>query len=235
METKEIVKVENTGVLAFQEPQEFLSRVSSIATPLSQIIEDKKLYANIQGRKFVTCEGWTTLASLCGLLPSIENLEIVKEPNGVIEAKATAVLIKRGEIVARAVAFCRSDEQKFSGKRMQEKYEVASMAQTRAVSKVCRIALSWIMTMAGYEATPAEEITPEMIVEPEQRHEETLTEAQQRMIHALLEKSGIIKEDRKKYVEGVIGRKVEDIKDLTKLEASKVIERLKKDINGGIK
>lgn len=89
--------------------------------------------------------------------------------------------------------------------------------------------------MAGYEATPAEEITPEMIVEPEQRHEETLTEAQQRMIHALLEKSGIIKEDRKKYVEGVIGRKVEDIKDLTKLEASKVIERLKKDINGGIK
>ena len=33
-----------------------------------------------------------------------------------------------------------------------------SMAQTRALGKAYRMALGWIMKMAGYEATPAEEM-----------------------------------------------------------------------------
>jgi hypothetical protein len=37
-------------------------------------------------------------------------------------------------------------------------YAKRSMAATRATSKACRLAFSWIMTLAGYEATPAEEI-----------------------------------------------------------------------------
>jgi hypothetical protein len=34
------------------------------------------------------------------------------------------------------------------------------MAQTRATGKACRLAFSWIMLLAGYEVTPAEEMTP---------------------------------------------------------------------------
>ena len=37
-------------------------------------------------------------------------------------------------------------------------FQIASMAQTRAVSKAFRLALSWVMTLAGYEPTPAEEM-----------------------------------------------------------------------------
>ncbi|MBK8185727.1 MAG: hypothetical protein IPK63_23660 [Candidatus Competibacteraceae bacterium] len=32
------------------------------------------------------------------------------------------------------------------------------MAQTRATGKACRLAFSWIMSLAGYEPTPAEEM-----------------------------------------------------------------------------
>ena len=46
-------------------------------------------------------------------------------------------------------------------------YARRSMAATRAVSKACRLAFSWVMVMAGYDATPreeapyeAEEVTP---------------------------------------------------------------------------
>jgi hypothetical protein len=35
------------------------------------------------------------------------------------------------------------------------------MAQTRAVAKALRLCLGWIMALAGYEATPAEEMLPE--------------------------------------------------------------------------
>jgi hypothetical protein len=34
------------------------------------------------------------------------------------------------------------------------------MAQTRATGKACRLAFSWIMSLAGYEPTPAEEMMP---------------------------------------------------------------------------
>ena len=37
-------------------------------------------------------------------------------------------------------------------------YARRSMAATRATSKVCRLAFSWVMVLAGFQPTPAEEI-----------------------------------------------------------------------------
>ncbi len=37
------------------------------------------------------------------------------------------------------------------------------MAQTRATSKAMRIPLSWVMVLAGYSPTPAEEMTEDMV------------------------------------------------------------------------
>ena len=57
-----------------------------------------------------------------------------------------------GTVIARAEATAdRSGFQK-------DLFAIASMSQTRALGKAYRMGLSWIMKMAGFEGTPAEEM-----------------------------------------------------------------------------
>lgn len=73
-------------------------------------------------------------------------------------AYKAVVMLKRagdGQKVSQAEAFCSNLEE---SKMKNDEYAINSMAQTRATGKAFRIAFSWIMAMAGYEATPAEEM-----------------------------------------------------------------------------
>ena len=73
-------------------------------------------------------------------------------------AYKAVVMLKRagdGQKVSQAEAFCSNLEE---SKNKNDEYAINSMAQTRATGKAFRIAFSWIMAMAGYEATPAEEM-----------------------------------------------------------------------------
>ena len=63
--------------------------------------------------------------------------------------------LKIGDIVYRAEAICENSEPNWRGK---DEYAICSMAQTRACAKTCRIPLGWIMPLAGYQATPLEEM-----------------------------------------------------------------------------
>lgn len=63
-----------------------------------------------------------------------------------------------GTVISKAEAFCSNLEE---SKHRDAEYSIMSMAQTRATGKAFRIAFSWIMAMAGYEATPAEEVPVE--------------------------------------------------------------------------
>jgi hypothetical protein len=73
-----------------------------------------------------------------------------------IAYKATVRLkTSKGDDISKAEAFCSNLEE---SKMKNDEYAINSMAQTRATGKAFRLAFSWIMSMAGYEATPAEEI-----------------------------------------------------------------------------
>lgn len=73
-----------------------------------------------------------------------------------IAYKATVCLkTVGGDLISKAEAFCSNLEE---SKYKNDEYAINSMAQTRATGKAFRIAFSWIMAMAGYEATPAEEM-----------------------------------------------------------------------------
>ena len=65
--------------------------------------------------------------------------------------------------VGAAESMCSRSESKW---KTSDDYAVRSMAQTRAVSKALRLPLGFIMELAGYSATPAEEIPTE---QPRQR------------------------------------------------------------------
>ena len=59
-------------------------------------------------------------------------------------------------IVGGAEAYCMRDEENWKEKPW---FQLASMAQTRAGAKALRNVLAWVVVLAGYRPTPAEELT----------------------------------------------------------------------------
>ena len=137
-------------------PKEIIAEATEKAAAVADVIEKQHLFAQIQGKKYVQVEGWVTLAAMYGLVPSIESTtQISTEPGG-WEAKAELRRIDSGLVVATAEAECGTEGD--GDWLTRPSYAQRSMAETRAVSKVCRIALSWVIVLAGYSVTPAEEV-----------------------------------------------------------------------------
>jgi hypothetical protein len=140
-------------------PDDVVERATGVANALAKIIKAKSLYRTISGRSFVVCEGWTTLAAMNGVTPHEVSVE---ERDGIFTATVELRRSSDGQPVGRASAECGApDELDRNGKPLwsaRPRYARRSMALTRATSKACRLTFSWIMALAGYEVTPAEEV-----------------------------------------------------------------------------
>lgn len=154
MEGKEIVPVRENVQLGTLHvaPENVIDRASEIATALAKVIQDRKLYSNISGKKYVKVDGWNTLGALIGVLPREELT--VKLENG-YEATVELIRTSDGLVVGRGSAICTHDEKNWSNR---DDFAVRSMAITRATGKAFRLGFSWIMNLAGYETTPWEEM-----------------------------------------------------------------------------
>ena len=130
---------------------------TKVASSLKNVIETQGLAVIIKNKKgqkneYVTAEGWEVLGTMLGCTPYVEEvIELPKDgPKFMYQA---TVSIRQGDVIlskASAIAE-RNNMQK-------DRPSVYSMAQTRALGKAYRMALSWIIKMAGYEPTPAEEM-----------------------------------------------------------------------------
>lgn len=130
---------------------------TKVASSLKNVIETQGLAVMIKNKKgqeneYVTAEGWEVLGTMLGCTPYVEEvIELPKDgPKFMYQA---TVSIRQGDVIlskASAIAE-RNNMQK-------DRPSVYSMAQTRALGKAYRMALSWIIKMAGYEPTPAEEM-----------------------------------------------------------------------------
>jgi len=82
-----------------------------------------------------------------------------------------------GREITTAEAECANFERNWIGK---DSYAIRSMAQTRVVGKLYRLVLSYLMRLAGYEPTPAEEVPKEETQrEPEPEPEAPPTELEE--------------------------------------------------------
>ena len=135
-------------------PSAVVERASAVATALGDVINERRLFASISGKKHVQVEGWTLLGSMLGVFAEVEWSRPLE--NG-WEARAVARTLN-GNVVGAAEAMCTTNEGRW---RSADTYAVRSMAQTRAVSKALRMPLGFIMHLAGYSATPAEEVPEE--------------------------------------------------------------------------
>src|SRR3989304_418813 len=139
-------------------PSVSLERAEAVAQSLKKYLDQRKgLVMKIGPSEHLRFEAWDFLGSRFGIDPSIVRTEYVPpsetRPEG-FNAVAELVRFQTGEALGvRAEAFCGRDEQNWAKKPL---FQLESMAQTRACSKVSRLALSWIVVMGGYQPTPAE-------------------------------------------------------------------------------
>ena len=141
---------------------------TNVANTLAPLVREqgltvKGLNKGNKEAEYVTVEGWEVLGTFLGIVPVTTIIEELKnDKDRVVGYKARATLYQNpiiendeivgGTVIARAEATAdRSGFQK-------DLFAIASMAQTRALGKAHRMGLSWIMKMAGFEGTPAQEM-----------------------------------------------------------------------------
>lgn len=130
--------------------------VMKFATNLKDIIIQNKLYTNIKGKNYVNVEGWQIAGAFTGTFPLVEKVENIGQGNEYKYRAEVSIIDREGKKVGYGVAICTNKE---SGKKNFDEYAVASMAQTRAVGKAYRMQIGWLLKIAGYETTPAEEMS----------------------------------------------------------------------------
>lgn len=160
-------------------PAEVMSRAEGAARAVRSLI--LRTAITLQGKRYIPAEGWQSIAATLGLSPVVETVEEL--PSGDIRAVAVLVRNSDGKALSRAEGYVGTDEVVWFGGTTVDRYgnqrthprrprfAIRAMAQTRAVSRACRSALSWVVPLVdeSLEVTPAEEMAAEPItvkVEP---------------------------------------------------------------------
>lgn len=139
------------------DPQELITVATTRANALRTVINSQHLSVKISGREYVTAEGWTTLAAMHGVIPCVIASE--KLNDGAWRAIVELRHLTTGRVYGRAYGQCGGPSDGDWATRKE--YACESMAATRATAKACRLSFSWIMTLAGFSPTPAEEMDGE--------------------------------------------------------------------------
>jgi hypothetical protein len=151
MTKKAVSIVDKTAVVNLNSPK----ALADFSKELKKFIVENELYTNIAGKNYVHVEGWQFAGASMGIFPIVERVDDISQEGYVkYRAEVKLVRISSGDTVGYGIAICSNKEDK---KKSFDEYAVASMAQTRAVGKAFRLSIGWIMKLAGYEATTAEE------------------------------------------------------------------------------
>jgi len=108
-------------------------------------------------KEYVFVEGWAFAGQMLGIAPLTREVREVRNPAGhLVGFEAVVELVRAdGTVIGAAIGECSWDEERWQGR---DAYALKSMAQTRAMGSAFRRSLGFIMTAAGFEATPAEEM-----------------------------------------------------------------------------
>jgi hypothetical protein len=238
--TEIVVREPVGGVLTVRDPAEMIAQATAIANQLQAVVEKAGLISNISGKRYPRVEAWTTLATLVGCSARTEWTHPVLDNNDekVGWEAAVEVVNAHGIVVGRAEAQCLRAENNW---RNRDDFALRSMAQTRATGKALRIPLGWIAVLAGYEATPAEEMgaqtetrveTPAVAQPPREpaapSEPRMASQKQVGLIHALrgkLQDGGVFEEAQ--FRSAILKEYgTESTKELTASQASELIGRL---------
>ena len=143
-------------------PREVLRAAEDQANALMDLVEKRKLFQVVGGKKYLHAEAWITIGAFNQIVAQTD--WIAPERNDADEiigydAKVSLIHTPTGEVRGGAIMSCGLDSFPCRGKRGSEQHKAAkSAAQTWATSKAFRMTHSYVPVLAGYEATPAEEM-----------------------------------------------------------------------------
>lgn len=114
--------------------------------------------SKIQGKRYVTVEGWQAIAIAHGCAASALDVERVDD-EGLSGFRCVGIVRRMddGAEIARGEGFLGDDEKMWAKRPV---YARRAMVQTRAISRACRSAFAHVVVMmdAGLSTTPAEEV-----------------------------------------------------------------------------
>lgn len=134
-------------------PGEMFRVATDVAGVCREIVQ--KTAVNIQGKKYVRAEGWNAIAAAHGCAAGIREVEVI--PDAGTRAVAELKRLSDGMIIATAEGFVGTDESKWA---TGPEYARRAMAQTRAISRVCRTAFAHVVVLidSNLSTTPADEV-----------------------------------------------------------------------------
>ncbi len=157
MEQEVVVYQEQAIGLLAQKPSEALAQAGEAAQALKAVIAMKPKPVIINGQQYLELEDWQTIARFYGLAARVTGSSLVHIESVMgWEATADVVHVATGKVISSGVGMCLNDEDRWGDRPL---FQLRSMAQTRACGKAFRSCLAWVVVMAGYRPTPAEEMT----------------------------------------------------------------------------
>lgn len=197
-----LVEIQPHQVLP-ESPENTRDKAIHVANILTEIIEKQKLYVSIQGKKYVKVDAWIGLGNLMGLFP--REVYVKELEDGGYESCVELVQANTGMVLGRASAICGMDEKRWGS---AEKFARRSMSTTRATGKAFRLAYSWVMCLAGFEATPSEEMPTDAVVkkaeavpfDPLEKETYKGTEVQKRVLRKIFQDKNVIDEKLKREI-----------------------------------
>lgn len=136
-------------------PQEVLNEAREAAKVLIEMVKAKPKPFMLHGDIYLQFEDWQTVGRFYGATVKVTETKFI-ELGTVKGFEARAVVLdKNGLEVSGAEAMCLDDEKNWKAKPL---FQLKSMAQTRASAKALRNVFAWVVVLAGYKPTPAEEM-----------------------------------------------------------------------------
>src|SRR4051794_4868088 len=86
-----------------------IKKATKVANELAKLINKQKLFAVIQGRKFVTVEGWNTLGAMMGVFPEVVRTERIPGDDTTFLAEVR-IKTADGRVISTAQSICSSSE-----------------------------------------------------------------------------------------------------------------------------
>jgi len=136
-------------------PEQVVAEAKMAADELIKIVKAKPKPFMLHGDIYLQFEDWQTVGKFYGATVKVTETKYIEY--GTVkgfEAKAV-VLNSAGLEISGAEAMCLDDEKNWKTKPL---FQLKSMAQTRASSKALRNVFAWVVVLAGYKPTPAEEM-----------------------------------------------------------------------------
>jgi hypothetical protein len=148
--------------LPYLEPEEVVAVARKQADVLMKLVEDRGLFQTIGSERYLTAQAWETIGAFNRVSANTEWVTAVQNNDGetiAYDAKVSLISTLDGSQRGSGTARCSLDDFPCRGREGSARDKAAiSAAQTWALSKVYRMNFSFVVTLAGFQPTPAEEM-----------------------------------------------------------------------------